>query len=461
MNRQREIAVRSAMGAGRFRLIRQLLTENLLIALSGGLFSVLLALWSLHFLIAVLPVAVPRLTPITIDGRVLAFTALLSCGTGLLFGLAPALTATRIDLSSSLKDGVSIPGTRTHNHVRGTLLVTQIALSAVLLIAAALMVRTLVRLLDVRPGFDADHVLTMKISLPSAAYYAKPQIMDYFEQVLRRLQSLPGVQSVGTANYLPLSQVPYVGLLVSTENRPINHDHPFDSVAVYSIVSGDYFRALHIPLLQGRYFSGQDAAGATRVAIVSENLVHYLWPGQDPVGKQFHADQTYLVVGVVGNVHSWDLHQPTEMEMYLPQRQAPTSAMVLVIRTAADPSAMAKSICNAILTVDKNQPIAAVETMKAIVDSSLSSQRSHMFLLSIFALLALVLTAIGCYAVVAYSVAQRTHEIGIRVALGAQRSDVLRLIVGDGARLALIGVAIGIAGAFATTRLMASLLFGV
>jgi len=461
MSRQREIAVRSAMGAGRARLIRQLLTENVLIALIGGLFGVLLAYWSLDFLIAALPVALPKFTPIVIDGRVLAFTALLSCGTGLLFGLAPAWSATKIDLSNSLKDGLSIPGTRSHARIRGALLVTQIALSVVLLIGAGLMVRTLTSLLDVRPGFDAQRVLTLNISLPGAAYHGEPQIMDYFDRVFDRLKALPGVESVGAINYLPLSQTPSVGLLVSTKNHPVDRAHPFDSAAVRFVVSGGYFRALHIPLLQGRYFAGQDGSGATHVAIVSENLARYLWPGQDAVGMTFHADQNYLVVGVVGNVHYWSLSNATEMEMYLPQGQAPTSAMDLVIRTVGDPAATASSIRNAILTVDKNQPIAAIRTMKSIIDNALSSQRSHMFLLSVFGMLALVLAAIGCYAVVAYAVAQRTHEIGVRIALGAYPRDILRLIVGHGMRFALIGVAVGVGGALALTRLMSSLLFGV
>ena len=461
MNRQREVAVRSAMGAGRARLIRQLLTENVLIALLGGLFGVLLGVWSLRFLIAELPVALPTLTPIAIDGRVLAFTALLSCGTGLLFGLAPAWSATKIDLSTSLKDGLAIPGTRSHARIRGALLVTQIALSVVLLIGAGLMVRTLVRLLDVRPGFDAGHVLTLNISLPDAAYHAGPQITDYFDQVFRRLESLPSVESVGAINYLPLGQSPSFALLVSTENHPMDPDHPFGSAASFFTVSGDYFRTLGIPLLKGRYFSDQDNHGATRVAIVSENLAHYLWPGQDPVGRQFQVDQAYLVVGMVGNVRHASLGQPDEMEMYLPQRQSPTASMDLVIRTAGDLSAIAKSVRNAILAVDKNQPIAAVRTMKAVVDNSLSPQWSHMFLLGIFALLALILASVGCYAVVAYSVAQRTHEIGLRMALGARPADVLRLVLGHGMRFTLIGVAVGVGGALALTRLLATMLFAV
>ncbi|MGB6719108.1 MAG: ABC transporter permease, partial [Candidatus Acidiferrales bacterium] len=461
MNRQREVAVRSAMGAGRARLIRQLLTENVLLALMGGSLSVLLAFWSLRFLIAELPVALPTLTPIAIDGRVLAFTALLSCGVGLLFGLAPAWAATKIDLSNSLKDGLAIPGTRGHARIRGALLVTQIALSVVLSTGAGLMVRTLVRLLDVQPGFDGGQVLTLNISLPDAAYHAGPQITDYFDQVFRRLKSLPGVESVGAINYVPLGQSPSFALLVSTERRPINPDHPFDSAASFFVVSGDYFRTLRIPLLKGRYFSDQDSHAATRVAIISESLANYLWPGQDPVGRQFSTGQAYLVVGVVGNVHHSSLGQSKEMEMYFPQQQSPTASMDLVIRTSGDPSAMAKSIRGEILVVDKNQPIAAVRTMKAVVDDSLSSQWSHMFLLGIFALLALILAAIGCYAVVAYSVAQRTHEIGVRMALGARGADVLRLVLGHGMHFILIGVAVGVGGALALTRLLATMLFGV
>jgi putative ABC transport system permease protein len=462
MNRQREVAVRSAMGAGRSRLIRQLLTESLLLALFGGLVGVLLAFWSLRFLAAILPVAVPTVTPITIDTHVLIFTALVSCGTGLLFGLAPALSATKIDLSKSLKDGLAIRGTRAHNRIRGSLLITQIALSFVLLIGAGLMVRTLVALLDVRPGFKADHVLTLTISLPDAAYHSGPQITNYFDQVCARLKALPGVESVGAVNYLPLGQAPYFGLLISTEGHPASSSNPWDNYADFFTVSGNYFQTLHIPLLQGRYFCGQDGPNATRVAIVSESFAHHFWPGQNAVGKQFRsAPASYQVVGVVGNVHHASLEQSEEPEMYLPQQQSPTSTMDVVIRTTHDPANMASAIRDEILTVDKNQPIAAMQTMEAVVNHFLSSQWSHMFLLSIFGLLALSLAAIGCYAVVASSVAQRTHEIGLRMALGAQPFNVLRLVVGHGMRLTFIGVAFGVGGALALTRLMSSLLFGV
>ena len=461
MNRQREVAVRSAMGAGRSRLLRQLLTESLLIALIGGLLGVLLALVSLQFSIAILPVTLPKLMPIAIDGRALAFTALLSCGTGLLFGLAPALAATRIDLSNSLKDGLAIPGTRTHSRIRSFLVVTQISLSFVLLIGAGLMVRTLVSLLDVRPGFDAGHVLTLNISLPTAAYHSGPQINNYFDQVLRRLKSLPGVQSAGAINYLPLGQSPYFGALISTEGHPIDPSHASDTFASFFTVSGNYFQALHIPLLQGRYFSDQDGPAATRVALISESFASTFWPNQNAVGRHFSADESYLVVGVVGNVHHTSLQQSKELEMYLPEQQAPTSSMDLVIRTAGDVAALAPSVRDALLAVDKNQPITGMQTMNAVVNHSLSSQWSRMFLFSIFGLTALLLAAIGSYALVAFSVAQRTHEIGLRMALGARPRNILHMVVGEGLRLAIVGIAVGMAGSLALARLMSSLLFGV
>jgi predicted permease len=461
MNRQREIAVRSAIGAGRSRLIRQLLTESLILALMGGLLGILLAFCSLRFLIAALPVALPTLTPIVIDSSVLAFTALLSCGTGLLFGLAPAFSATKIDLSNSLKDGLAIPGTRTHNRIRGSLLATQMALSFVLLIGAGLMVRTLVGLLDVRPGFDADHVLTMTISLPNAAYHSNAQITNYFDQVFARLKSLPGVESVGAVNYLPLGQSPYFGLLISTGSHTVNSSQSFDNYADFFTVAGNYFQTLHIPLLEGHDFSDQDGPSTTKVAIISDSFARKFWPGQDAVGRQFRADQNYLVVGVVGDVRHASLEKPSDAAMYLPQLQSPTSAMDLVIRTAGNTLGMATSIRSEILTVDKDQPITAIRTMQTVVNDSIASQWSHMFLLSIFGLLALMLAAIGCYALVAYSVAQRTHEIGLRIALGAGPVDVLRLVVIRGMRSVLIGLTLGMGAAFALTRLMSSLLFGV
>ena len=461
MNRQREIAVRSAIGAAHRRLIRQLLTESLVLALIGGLLGVLLAFGSLRFLLAILPVSLPTLAPVAIDSRVLALTALLSCGTGLLFGLAPALGATKIELSRSLKDGLAIPGTRTHNRIRGSLLATQMALSVVLLIGAGLMVRTFVRLLDVRSGFDPNDVLTLTISLPNAGYHSGAQITDYFDQVFHRLKSLPGIQSVGAINYLPLGRSPYFGDLISTEGHPIDPSHAFDAFASFFTVSGDYFQALHIPLLRGRYFSDQDGPTATPVAIISESFASTFWPHQNPVGQRFRADQTYLVVGVVGNVHHASLQQSGELEMYLPQLQSPTSAMDLVIRTTGEAAGLATSIRGEILSVDKDQPITAIRTMQTVVHDSISSQWSHMFLLSIFGVLALILAAIGCYALVASSVAQRTHEIGLRVALGARPRDILRMVLGQGLPLAVIGIAAGVAGAWALTRFMSSLLFGV
>ena len=462
LNRYREVAVRSALGAGRSRLIRQLLTESLLIAFIGGLFGVFLALCSLRFLVAILPVALPKLTPIAIDGRVLAVTTLLICGTGLLFGLAPALGATKIELSKSLKDGLAVTGTRAHSRIRGSLLVTQIALSVVLLVGGGLMVRTLVNLLDIHPGFDARNVLTLNISLPDATYHTAPQINNYFGQVFDRLKSVPSVQFVGAINYLPLGQTPSFGLLISTEGHPVDPSHPFDSAASFFTVAGNYFQALHIPLLQGRYFSDQDGGPtATRVAIVSESFANTFWPHHSAVGRQFRTSQTYLVVGVVGDVRHDSLQQPKELEMYLPEQQTATSSMDLVIRTASAPAALASSIREAIRTVDKNQPITTLQTMKTVVNHSLSSQWSHMLLLSLFGLVALVLASIGCYALVAYSVAQRTHEIGLRVALGARPQHILSMVLRQGLLLATVGIAFGVVIALALTRFMSSLLFGV
>ena len=461
-NRQSEFAIRSAIGAGRPRLVRQLLTESTMVALIGGLLGVLIAFATRQFLIAILPFALPKFTPITIQGRVLAFTALLCCASALLSGLAPALGVTRIDLWKPLKNSGSISGSRGHNRIRGAMLVVQIALSFILLIGAGLMIRTLAGLLKMDVGFDPRNVVTLDIPLSQAAYPAQPQVSSYFDQVFARLKSVPGVDSVGAINYLPLGGTPFFLLPVSTPDHPFDKSRPFGDVASFFTVAGDYFPAMRIPLLRGRNFSSQDGPNTTRVAIVNESLALRFWPGQDPISSKFStANQTFVVVGEVGDVHHASLQQSDELEMYFPQSEMPTPVMDLAVRFDGNPEAMIPVIRSEILAVDKNQQIASVQTMESVVGHSLSTQRSDAYLLGVFGFLALTLAATGCYGVVAYSVAQRTHEIGIRIAVGARPRDVLRLAIGSGMVTVFIGVALGVCGALALTRLLSTLLFGV
>jgi putative ABC transport system permease protein len=499
--RLKEMAVRAAMGAARWRLMRQLVTESLLLAVLGGALGAGLASWTLHLLTATLPLNLPRITPITVDLRVLLFTALLSLGAGLLFGAAPAIGATKIDLQSHLKEGGTMLGHR-RDRFRSVLLVSEVALSFVLLTGAGLMIRTLVCLLAVDPGFQIQHILTCEVVLPSSKFRAgsgraqpeaprnpvatttshEPsggpaeeekakdgnsagknlggQMTSYFERGVDQLTELPGVESVGAINYLPLGGSAYFALPITTDSqRPGNN--PSDDVAAFRAVTPAYFSTLRIPLLAGRFFNLEDGPKSTSVVIINQSMARHFWPNQNPVGRQLRSLKDYEVVGVVGDVRHNSLHDPGGMEMYFPARQFPVPWMTFVIRTSGNPKERASAVRAALLMVDRDQPISQIRAMSDVLDASISPERSRMTLMSVFGGLALLMAAVGCYGVIAVSVGQRTHEVGIRVALGARPMDVLRLIVGHGCRLALIGVAIGLAAAFGLTRLIASMLYGV
>lgn len=461
--RRREFAVRSALGAGRFRLVRQFLTEHLILALLGGGLGVLLAFWSTRSLVlaAMLPATLPDFNAIIINGPVLAFTVLVSLLAGIIFGLAPSIGSVKPELLHSLKGDSARLGGRERSKLRPTLLASQIAMSIVLLIGACLMIRTLIGLLSINPGFESSGVLTLNISLPNAKYKYAMQIIGYFDDALARLKGLSGVESVGAVNYLPLGGTPNFMMPVSSPGKPPDPAHLFANAASFFTVFGDYFQTLQVPLLRGRYFSRADGASATNVAIINEKLARHLWPNQNPIGRQFQADKIYTVVGEVGDVHHQSLQEASEMQFYVPESQSPTASMDIVIRTATGSALSAGAVRNAIAYLDKDQPVSQIRTMNEVLQDSISSQRSQMWLFTAFGTLAFVLAAIGCYGVVAYSVNQRTHEIGVRMALGAQRRDVLWLVIGQGARLAAIGIVIGIGASFGLTRLMASLLYGV
>lgn len=464
--RQKEVAIRIALGASRFRLVRQFLTESVLLAVLGGVLGLLLAFWGVDALVALLPTDVPRLEQIGVDRYVLVFTLVVSLATGILLGLVPAQQATKPDLTEALKEGsLSLMIGSRRNRVRGLLVISEVALALVLLIGAGLMLKSFQHLRDIKPGFDPDNVLTMQIALPQLKYAEEQQQMAFFQQLLQRVEALPGVRSAGAVTNLPLADDSVTDFTI--EGRPEPESAKDAMIASYGSVSPNYFRAFGIPILKGRAFTEQDTKQSVPVVVISEKLARRYWPDEDPIGKRIREGDSenpkpwLSIIGVAGDIRRYGLDSEAKPEMYIPYLQQPKPAMALVIRTASDPTNLVASVRNEVQAIDKDQPVHAVKVMNQAVAASIASRRLSLMLLGIFAVLALVLAAVGIYGVVSYSVSQRTHEIGIRMALGARPRDVFKLIVGQGMLLTLIGVAFGVAGAFAVTRVMASLLYGV
>jgi putative ABC transport system permease protein len=461
--RQKEIAVRTALGASRSRIIRQLLTESLLLSTIGGGIGLLLSLWLTKLLIKVSPENTPRFDEIRPDARVFAFTLALAVITGLIFGLAPALQASRINLNERLKEGGRSGTTGAgHNHVRNLMMVSEIALSFMLLVGAGLLIKSFIRLSDVSPGLNTENTLTMRTSL--SKYPAGEPRVQALNQLLERLKALPGARSAGAVLSLPLGGDTFnVGRSVIREGRPATPEE--SSNAAYLAATTDYFRTLQIPLVSGRVFIEQDTEQTPKVVIVNETMARQLWPGESPVGKRFTIwrDEKFAreIVGVVGDTKP-SLDTEAGPQMYVPFNQdSGWSGMSLVIRSSGDPATIAAAARNEIRTFDKALPVYNVKTMNDVLATSVGSRRSPMLLLSAFAAVALLLATIGIYGVTAYNVTQRTQEIGIRMALGAQMTDVVKLILKNGMALALLGIGVGLAGAFLLTRLLNVLLFGV
>jgi putative ABC transport system permease protein len=462
--RQKEMSIRTALGAGRLRLIRQMLTESTLLSLAGGAVGLMLALWGVDLLVALSPENLPRLKEIGLDGRVVGFTLAVSVLTGMIFGLAPALQASKQDLTSALKESArGSMGGFGRRRTRNLLVIAEVALALVLLIGAGLMVRSFWRLQRVDPGFNPQNLLTMELSLPSSKYAKEEQMADFYKRVMGRIETLPGVESVGATWMLPLSGQD-AGSGMDIEGRP--HAAPGEGLrSTFSSVSARYFRTMGIPLVRGRDFTDQDTATTPGVVIINETFARRYFPGEDPLGKRMKRggeNRPWLtIVGIVGDVRHLSLADEPRTEFYLSSLQTPYPFMNVVVRTASDPVNLMTAIRQEVWAVDRDQPVANVETMRQRVADALAGARFNTLLLGLFAAVAMILSAVGIYGIMAYSVIQRTHEIGIRMALGAGQRDILRMVVGQGMRLALVGVALGLFASFALTRVMASLLYGV
>jgi putative ABC transport system permease protein len=461
-SRRREIAVRMAVGAGRRRMIRHLLMESSMIAVSGSFVALVVAFGSIHILRVLAPPQILDPEAIRIDLRVLVFTFALGALSAILFGLAPAAQAARTDLSKAMKDGTaSEPPSR--RRLRSLLTLSEIGLAVVLVVGSALLVRSFILLMDVDPGFNTTHLLTAQTWLPGPEYSRPARQVAFLQEVLSRVEALPGVIRAAGGIGMPFSGLESTDW-VTVEGRP---QPPLGTGprAAVSSVSEDYFRTLQVPLVAGRFFTAHDAQGGPPVVIVNRAFVRSLFPGQSPIGRRIRLggpSSTWLnIVGVVGDVRYGGLDQPNWAVVYTSYRQAPSPYISIIVRTATKPSAIASALRAQVEAIDKNQPIFDVRTMQQRIAETVGSRRFNMLLLTSFALLALILAAVGLYGVVSYSVSQRTHEIGVRMALGAQQRNVLQLVVGQGMLLALIGVAIGIGGAVGLTRFLSGLLYGV
>jgi putative ABC transport system permease protein len=465
--RQKEISLRLALGASRARLTRQFLTESVLLAGIGGGVGLLFSIAGIRILKKFIPDTISQVQAINIDSKVLLFTLLASVATGLIFGLAPATQASNFNLNETLKEsgrdsGASVRG----NRIRALLVMGEVAVSFVLLIGAGLLINSFLHLRTLDPGFRTDHLLTSKIELSELKYPDKERRVPFYNELLRRVSALPGVESAAVAGNLPFT---YNGdsTFIAIEGRA---DPPPDQRldVVYRAIGPGYFSTMGIKMVQGRDFNEQDKSDSVQAVVISEKTARHYWPGENPIGKRLKPGSTTSeipwreVIGVVKDTRQNDFVAPPKMQMYFVHSQINSFVPnALVVRTSIDPLSLATSVRNAVWSIDKDQPVSNIRSMDEIISEAVARQRFSMLLLGVFAGLALVLAAVGIYGVMSYSIAQRTHEIGIRMALGAQRSDVLKLMVGQGLRLVVVGVVIGLAAAFILTRLMTSLLFGI
>lgn len=460
--RRKEFAIRASLGAGRGRIIRQLLTESLALALAGGLAGILLASWLVDLFAAIGPNIIPRLDQVKIDGAVLAFTLALSILTGIIFGLAPALQSSRINLVEELKEGQRSSLKGSGIRLRGLLVVSQLALALVLLTGAGLLTQSFARMITLRPGFNPENLLTVQLFLPLDTYKKRSQVAEFYQRVTERFKSIPGVERVGATSAGPqFGGYEPVDFLIEGQAAPPSDEYP---QARYYDAGPDYFRTMEIPVLKGREFTDRDSAGATPAAIINETMANRFWPNENPVGKRLtlvREKETLEIVGVVGDVKRFGLSDAPEMEIYWPYMQKPRWATYFVFRTSGDSSSIASSARSAVFNAGPNVVVTNVSTMDQLISSSLKRPRFNMLLIAMFAITALLLAVTGIYGVVSYSVARREREIGIRLALGADRRDILGLVLGQGLVLTLAGLGAGLAAAFALTRFLSNLLYGV
>jgi len=465
------MAIRLALGAGWGRVVRQLLAEGMVLALSGGAAGLLLALWALHSLSALIPSGiVPRLDELSFDWRVLFFTLSIAILTGIVFGLTPVLQARLVNVSHALKQGSGRSSVgAVHSRLRNALIVTEVAVTLMLLIGAALLVRTFANLRGVGPGFDSQHVLTFQVGLSGPQYDTTAKVTEFYRRALERFASVPGVEAAAVTSSLPLMgqfNLPYA---FPGDAKP-------KGAVQYRTISPDYFRVMKVAVRQGRVFSASDSAGSAAVVIINEAFARQNFPNADPLGQQLCVGCGYgdpairSVVGVVSDTKQSSLSTPAPPMLFVPIAQVPDAlnlrlkqfvATNFVIRTIGDPMQLAASARQEVQRLDAALPVRNVRPMEEVLSRSIAQERFNVSLLGLFATIGLILAAIGIYGVMSYAVTQRTHEFGLRIALGAQMKDILRLVIGNGMTLALIGVVIGLSGAFALTRLMTSLLFGV
>jgi len=464
--RQKEFAIRAALGAARLRLIRQLITESGVLAVLGGVGGMLLAWWGVDMVLALSPGNLPRLTEIHFDGRVLVFALAVSLVTAIIFGVAPALQFSRPDLQESLKEGGRAAGDGAARHrLRNVLVVAEIALAFTLLAGAGLLVRSFVRLLQVDPGFAADHALSLEVHVWGSSRTPE-QRAAFFAQTLDRIAALPGVNAAGAVSALPFhdNSIDITGTFtLEGQPAPAPGQEPSAYLTVATI---DYFTAMSIPLRSGRLFTRFDRRGAMSVVVIGETMARRFWPDQDPVGKKIRLGflgQPVVreIVGVVGDARHTGLDSDPRTEIFLPHAQEPYGSMTYVVRTASDPATMLQAVKGEVWAVNKNLPFASIATIDDLVSRSLGERRFNLLLLGAFAIIALTLASVGIYGLISFSTSRRTHEIGVRMALGAADRDIMKLVLKEGLMLTGIGVALGFAAAIALTRLLSSLLFGI
>lgn len=461
--RQKEVALRSALGASRWRVIQQLLIESLILAAGGGILGLVLSVWALRVLLQSIPIKLPFWMNFSLDFRVLGFTAAVTMLTGLIFGVVPALQSSRVDLNDALKEGGRGSGNAVRGRSRSLLVVTEIALSLVLLVGAGLMIRSFLRLRSVDVGVNPRGVMTAMIILPRMKYSEGPQRAAFFKQLVERVKAIPGVAGAGATGTLPLGGM-FWGRSLTVEGFPVMSVGQAPMIQ-HTVVTPGYFQTMGIPMLYGRDFTDADAKGATLVTIIDERLARKYWPNEIPLGKRVRFgppednEPWHTIIGVVSAVRHQRMQEDTAESVYLPHLQIPTSGMALVVRATSDAGSVVPAIRSAVSGLDPDIPVNEVAPMEKVIAESIWQPRLYAALFAVFAAGALILAVIGIYGVMAYLVVTRTHEIGVRMALGATARDVFKFIVGRGMKLTVIGVLLGVGGAYGLTRLMRGLLF--